>query len=413
MRAIVCLVTSLVVTGSVRADDQPVQHAVQQLTQGPKHHFFGYIGHAGTIPWNASGRYILALQTSFQDRMPLVGEAAEVVLIDTHRNNLVTVVDRTRAWNFQQGTMFYWNPEQAETQFFFNDRDPETNQVFAVLYDIAVQRRVREYRFADTPIGNSGVAQNGGHFLGINYGRLSRLRPVTGYPGAFDWTDGEVAPEDDGVFKVDVSTGEKQLLVSFRQVYDILKPTAPHIDTQPLFINHTLWNRDDDRIYFYVRGEFGNRERRINTPFVVVPDGSGLTPQPVFIGGHPEWAQGHRMIGSHDGRQVFYDTDQQQIVGTIANREVIPDPEADVALSPDGKCLANGYEVGTENFYVLYRLSDGAFTRSRGFDHTGWTDGDLRIDGAPCWNRTSDKIVFTAIADDAEKTRQMFVLEIR
>ncbi|MEZ6146604.1 MAG: hypothetical protein R3B91_14540 [Planctomycetaceae bacterium] len=345
--------------------------------------------------------------------MPLVGEAAEVVLIDTHRNNLVTVVDRTRAWNFQQGTMFYWNPEQAETQFFFNDRDPETNQVFAVLYDIVEPLRVREYRFADTPIGNSGVAQNGGHFLGINYGRLSRLRPVTGYPGAFDWTDGEVAPGDDGVFKVDVSTGEKQLLVSFRQVYDILKPTSPHIDTQPLFINHTLWNRDDDRIYFYVRGEFGNRERRINTPFVVVPDGSGLTPQPVFIGGHPEWAQGHRMIGSHDGRQVFYDTDQQQIVGTIANREVIPDPEADVALSPDGKCLANGYEVGTENFYVLYRLSDGAFTRSRGFDHTGWTDGDLRIDGAPCWNRTSDKIVFTAIADDAEKTRQMFVLEIR
>ena len=43
---------------------------VEQLTAGPKHHFFGYIGHAGTCPWNRSGRYIVALQTDFQDHMP-------------------------------------------------------------------------------------------------------------------------------------------------------------------------------------------------------------------------------------------------------------------------------------------------------------------------------------------------------
>ncbi len=395
-----------------RAVGQTVSHEVRQITDGPEHHFFGYIGHAQTIPWNASGRYIVALQTDFQDRMPDPGEAADIVLIDTHRKNAITVVEQSRAWNFQQGTMFYWNPQAAETQFFFNDRDPQTHKVLTVLYDIAERKRIREYRFDDAPIGNSGVAQNGGSFLAINYGRLARLRPVTGYPGAFDWTEGEVAPEDDGVFRVDVATGEKQLLVSFRQLYDVLQPTSLSIDTQPLFINHTLWNRDDDRIYFYARGQFGNRERRINTPFVINPDGSGLTPQPVFIGGHPEWEHGHRMIGSHDNRQVIYDTDKQEIVDTIANREIVPDPGADVALSPDGHWLANGYEIGVDNFYVIYRFADGAYTRSRGFNHTGWTKGDLRIDGAPCWNRTSDKIVFTAIADDAEKTRQMFVMDI-
>ena len=76
--------------------------------------------------------------------------------------------------------MLYWNPEAPETQFFFNDRDPKTNHVFCVLFDVSKGKRVEEYRFSDTPIGNSGVAQNGGFFLGINYGRLARLRPVTG-----------------------------------------------------------------------------------------------------------------------------------------------------------------------------------------------------------------------------------------
>src|SRR5262245_59593330 len=108
---------------------------VEQITQGPKHHFFGYIGHVRTIPWNASGRYIVALQTEFQDHMPKPDEAAEIVLIDRQQQNLTKVIERTRAWNPQQGTMLYWNPLAPETQFFFNDRDPKSQDVFCVLYD--------------------------------------------------------------------------------------------------------------------------------------------------------------------------------------------------------------------------------------------------------------------------------------
>ena len=62
--------------------------------------------------------------------MPRPGEAADIVLLDVQNDYAVRVVEQTRAWNFQQGTMLYWNPEAPETQFFFNDRDPETHQVF-------------------------------------------------------------------------------------------------------------------------------------------------------------------------------------------------------------------------------------------------------------------------------------------
>lgn len=391
--------------------------SVRQMTFGPENHFFGYIGHVQNIPWNESGRYILALRTTFQDHMPRPEEAAKVVLIDTHNDNAVRVVDRTHAWNPQQGTMFYWNPASPETQFFFNDRDLETGHVFCVLFDISKGphgRRVREYRFKDTPIGNSGVAQNGGYFLGVNYGRLDRLRRVTGYPGTFDWTGGVKHPDDDGVFKVNTATGEKELLVSFRQLARALHPTHPTVDRTALFINHTLWNREDDRIFFFARGNFSKRDSRINAPFVIKPDGSGLTLQKQHIGGHPEWDYGRRMIGRVDDRQVIYDVDRQLVVGALGNPDIFPNPEGDIALSPDGKWFVNGYKNSTaeKNFYTLYRRSDGAYIRSPGFDIGPWRSGDLRQDPSPCWNREGTQVLVPGLVGDSKKTRQLFLMEL-
>ena len=377
---------------------------IRQITHGPKHHFFGYIGHVQNIPWNGDGRYIVALRTSFQDRMPNPGEPADVVLIDTQNGNRVEKIDESRAWNFQQGTMFYWNPKDADHKLIFNDRDPQTNRVFAVVYDIAARKRVREYRFNDTPIGNSGVAQRGGCFLGLNYGRIARLRPVTGYPGALDWNPGEPAPSNDGVFLVDMATGEKHLLVSFADL-------ARAVDTKgrELFINHTLWSRDDSRIYFYVRGEFGSRDRRIDIPMSIRPDGSGLTAHP-YIGGHPEWLDGTRVIGSSGGKMVVYDVDAGQIVDTLGGPETFPKVGGDVALSPDSRWLVVGDRKGVENFYVVFRRADRTRVLTHGFPHPGYTSGDLRVDGSPCWNRTSDAFLFPAIAADG--TRQLFLAQI-
>jgi hypothetical protein len=385
----------------------------RQITTGPKHHFFGYIGHVQNIPWNRSGRFLVALQTGFQDRMPRADDVAEIVLLDAQRDYAVRVVGRTRAWNPQQGTMLYWNPDAPETQFFFNDRDPESGKVFCVLCDISEGsdgKRVREYRFDDTPVGNSGVAQSGGWFAAINYGRLARLRPVTGYPEAFDWTAGRRHPDDDGVFRVDVRSGEKRLLVSFRQLADVLRPALPAVDEKELFINHTLCSRDGDATFFFVRADFDG-SGRVNQGFVMRPDGSGLTMMKSHIGGHPEWDAGRRLIGSIDGRQVIYDVDRQEIAGTLGSREIFPAPEGDIALSPDGLWLVNGHRRQNANHYTFFRRSDGAWIRSEGFDVGRWTSGNLRCDPAPCWNRGRREIVFPSIAPDG--TRQMFLLRLR
>ena len=408
--AVLCLLAA----SGIHAGDDTRPYSVEQITRGPLHHFFGYIGHVGTIPWNESGRYIVALRTPIQDHLPTGDEPADVLLLDTQNDYQPRVIDQTRGWNLQQGTMSYWNPDAPETQLFFNDRDPADGKVFTVLYDVEKGERIREYRFPDTPVGNSGVAQNGGSFLAINYARLARLRPVTGYAGAYDWTIDEPAPQDDGIFKVDVATGTQTLLVSYRRLQQELADDFPEIESHHLFINHTLWNRSDDRIYFFARANFKSRLTKVNVPFTMHADGSHLLKQEL-ITGHPEWDEGNVIIGEANDRQVRYDTDARRLLGPMTSEPVFPKPGGDVALSPDGDWFVNGHKrtqdgIGESVYTFLHRPS-GRVVTTDGFSIGAWTSGELRIDPAPCWNRTGDRILFGALDPEGE-TRQLYVLTL-
>ena len=408
-------ITALTLTTKSEEVRQLTIHS-QKITSGPMNHFFGYIGHVQNIPWSGDGKYILALRSSFQDRMPGPNDPADIVLIDTQQKYSVKKIDQTTAWNPQQGTMFYWNPKSPETQFFFNDRDTKTGKVFCVLFDITKGQRLKEYRYQNTPIGNSGVAQKGGHFLGINYARMARLRPVTGYKGTHDWTTGQKHPKDDGIFKVNTNDSTKSLLISFHDLAIKLKEKYKDNEIPSLFINHTLWNREDDRIFFFARGGWNGTgdEKKINQAFVMNSDGSKLKPLSMHIGGHPEWGYEGKMIGRIGKDQVIFDTNSQRVIDSIGTPSIFPNPEGDIALSPNGKWFVNGYKnkKKRKNYYVIYNLKDGSHVRSKGFDIGKWTSGDLRQDPSPCWNRDSNKILVPGLSDNG-KSRQLFILDIK
>src|SRR4029079_18986725 len=183
----------------------------------------------------------------------------------------------------------------------------------------------------------------------------------------------------------------------------------PEIASADLFINHTLWNRQSNRMYFFVRAGWNGTGMRIDVPCSMHADGTGLIFHDTHIGGHPDWAEGSLLIGRKGKNQVLYDVDKRQIIGKLGTPEVFPDPEGDISLSPDGKLFVNGYRKGKTNYYVVYRRSDGAFGRIPGLDK-GSYGGDIRIDPAPCWNQTGDAFLVPSIA--ANKTRQMFVIRV-
>ena len=410
-----CIVLFMSTFFQVQAQDSKLSLEMEQITFGEKHHFFGYIGQCRTIPWNENGRYILGLEIDRIDRMPEPEEGAKIFIVDTKHDHKMIYLDETHAWNPQQGTMFYWNPNKPKTQFFFNDRDVETGEVYTVLYDVKKKKRIKEYRFEDTHIGNGGVAWDGSFFMGINYGRLARLRLVTGYPKSLDWSKDELAPTNDGIFKVNIKTGKQELLVSYRQMEEaIVKEFGPFKNTG-LFINHTLLNREANRLYFFAREGWVKEGNKTNVAFSVHLDGSNLKVHRQHIGGHPEWAEGSVLIGKEKKNQIYYDVDASKVIGQLGTRNEFPNPEGDVSLSLDGNWFVNGYkrqskENGNKNFYAVYRRSDGAFVRSEGIDKGDYL-GDIRIDPAPRWNRTNDAILVPGISEN--KTRQMFVIQIK
>ena len=79
----------LCVLSSVRGSSQApaFSYEVHQLTTGPSHHFYGYIGHVGNSPYSADGKYLVALRTTFQDRMPGPQDVAEIVLLDVENHH--------------------------------------------------------------------------------------------------------------------------------------------------------------------------------------------------------------------------------------------------------------------------------------------------------------------------------------
>ena len=101
-----------------RGERPPLDLKIEQVTFGTKHHFFGYIGQCQTIPWNGGNRYIVGMEIENIDRMPEPQDAAAVILVDTERNNEIIRLDKTYAWNPQQGTMFYWNPRALTRSSF-------------------------------------------------------------------------------------------------------------------------------------------------------------------------------------------------------------------------------------------------------------------------------------------------------
>ncbi len=402
-------------------------YKIQQLTSGPQHHFFGYDGHVGTIPWSGEGRYILSLETTFHDRIPGgFDDPANIILIEAATGK-ITKVAETRAWNFQQGTMLYWNPLKPDEEFFFNDRRAD-NKAFTVLYNFKTKQR-REFLFPDAPVANGGVAQRGGKFLALNYGRISRT--VVAYPGSFNFSKGQGHPDNDGVWVVDAVTGRAKLIVSYQTIYERLKDRYPELSQPPsgkanqLFLNHTLWNRDDTRVWFIARWfRQGSNTTFYSALFTANADGSDLRELTEDIG-HPDWEVGTRVLGGGFGRSektqgqppyVIWDALKNEVVEFVGPKFLTKAGEP--GFSPDLNWIAttegSSNEKGKIRRVVLFSRQGDVGLKLPYYRNelpsSSQKDDALRLDMPPRWNRDGSKILFETLAED--RTVQLFVVHL-
>jgi hypothetical protein len=385
-------------------------HSTRRLTSGPKHHFFGYYG---ISPWNRSGSTIVCLESSFRDRLPKPGEAAAIVTVDP-ASGAATEVTTTRAWNLQQGAMLHWNPLKPETEFLFNERDEEA--IISAAYDLATGRR------RTMPRAINGVSSTGRYALCLTYGRLTRLRPVVGYPGAVDPFPNEPHPQNDGVFVMDLSTGKAPLVVSIREVFERLVTRHPELRERHMWFNHTVFNPSGTRFFFLARcwepdGKGGQRLQ--SAMFTCGANGESLREVLPFGRNvsHFEWRNDREILVTCRWRQ----SGVQHVLFTDGESDHRPIGEE--FLSGDGHCsFAPGGEwmvtdrndaARVSKHLMIYNLRTRQGVNLGEFPmlEQRYLGGDTRCDLHPRWKRSGDEILVDAI-DTGSRTRQLFAIQL-
>ena len=149
------------------------------------------------------------------------------------------IIGQTKAWCWQQGSRLRWHPLNKE-YILYNDID--NNEYCTRVVDINTKRIV------DT-IGMPLYDINRSYTVGIsiNFERLQRLRPGYGYSVFGDMTLDSKAPEDDGIFCVDLRTKECRLLFSLKELAEKVDNTLKYIH----YVNHISFSPDGNRFLFF------------------------------------------------------------------------------------------------------------------------------------------------------------------
>lgn len=207
------------------------------LTPGAGSYFFGYYEKS---PWSPSGKRLLACRASFEDRSPSSEDILELGVIDLFEGTTFRPFTTTRAWNWQQGCILQWLDEE---HVVFNDRR-EGRFVAVVVNLLSGQERLLPRPvYTVVPGGKSAVS--------LNFARLHRLRPGYGYAGVIDTHAHINAPADDGVWLMDMTTGEASLIYSVAQAREALGDDAPKSGQH--WFNHAQVSPGGKRLAFFHR----------------------------------------------------------------------------------------------------------------------------------------------------------------
>ena len=213
---------------------------VRAITRGPKTHWFGYYD---KLQFDPTGRFVLANQVGFEHRSPRPNDCIKVGMVDTAEDNRWIELGESRAWNWQQGCMLQWIPG-SDSEVIWNDR--EDGRFVSHILDVSSGKR----RTLPNPI--YCLSNDGSWALAPDFRRLNDCRPGYGYTGIPDPNFNVLAPENAGIWKMDLRTGEQRLLLSFADIVRI--PHKPgYSEGAKHWFNHLLVAPGDQRFVFLHR----------------------------------------------------------------------------------------------------------------------------------------------------------------
>lgn len=399
---------------SLAAETGPLETFVpcRAITTGPKHHWFGYYDKREFDPSNT---LVLSNEVSFEGRSPTGDDKITVGYVDTKDDDRWHPIGISNAWGWQQGCMLQWVGNDGK-QILWNDRQGDSFVCRIYSTETKSVRTINKPIYTVSPDGSFG--------LSADFRRIDNLRPGYGYDGLADPNVAKRAPDDSGIWKVDLETGKDELILSLADVAAMpwsdgnLHANAWH------YFNHLLISPDSQRfiVLHRFRPEFDPTTLQFKGGFVTrmltaavdgsdryILDPSGYTSHFIWNGSKAVtmWT---KPAGMKSGFYDFVDkTETIQPVGqdkmpTNGHNTFLPAPYQDWILNdtyPDRK-------TRRQTVYLYHTPSGRRFDLGH-FPSPAAYRGEWRCDTHP---RSSNDGTKVAIDSPHDGGRQVYLLDI-
>ncbi len=328
-----------------------------QITKSDKEHF--YASYFGINSFSKNERYATVLETDLKYKLPDENDPAVLGLVDLKTKDFIPLTT-TRAWNFQQGCMAHWLGTSPDSLIIYNDL--REGKFISVIMNVLTKKEIKTI-----PYPVSAISPDGKKAVSINFSRIRITRSDYGYGGAGQNAKaGTQFPSDDGIFLIDLETGEARLIVSISQIKDMV-PGVPQEGIE--YFNHTLFSRGGSKIFWLARAT----PHRNTTAFTVNVDGTNI--QHCFPdgwgGSHFDWLNDSDLVitAEYKAKQyshVFFTAgkDNYQRLGNG-----LLDFDGHCTFSPDGKWMVTDAYPSTElqeqKIYLLNMKTQAAMCLGR------------------------------------------------
>ncbi len=369
----------------------------EKISPTDGHYSFGYYDR---IPWNHDNTLHLALKMPQSERLPICGETAEVGVLD-RKTKKFSSLSTTRAWCHQQGSMTLWLKHRPGC-FIYNDWNEKEKRLLANIYSLD-KGIVGSYSlpiYMLSPDGRWGAT--------LNFARI----PRRGYSYADAKLDtAQPDAENDGIFIIDMLSGESRLIVNYRQMFD-LHPARYVLEEKHIWLNHIMFNCDSSKLHFLLRhcADPHNYRPWQTHMYTANIDGSGLAcPLPHFywnVISHQIWGRTPSEIlidANWQGKGNEYVVFDERIIPLRAERiSRGMGPPGHLVFSPDGrKILADTYPVNKIQKLALVDVETGVCDEIGSFRHEQPADYpvDVRCDLHPRWSADGSLATVDSIHD--------------
>jgi hypothetical protein len=202
-------------------------------------YFFGYYDKPSL---SMDGKRLLSHRVRFDGRMPTEEDMAEVGFFDLESGKF-TKVGETGAWNWQQGSHLQWMPPEYNDRIIYNSRGKDG--FTSIVYDVksGTSKTLPRPIYAIHPKGEEALC--------IEYERLYWCRPGYNYMGVENEKWNRPWHEEDGIFKMDLRTGETTKIVGMKEV--VSNKHLEEFDRCDNWLEHIQYSPSGERFMFFHR----------------------------------------------------------------------------------------------------------------------------------------------------------------